>query len=370
MISSLHTIGLYQRLPLMPMIVSIVLNLAQSSTLVSQDRSLKNELSKFLINHMKFSDQETARVFQGQAVAKAVDPGHEAEVLAVVVGHVDVPRSFFIDNYGKRITRMEIQSAVRAGLFSTPPRLSDMDDFTLADQDVEALKNCRSGDCHIKISAEMIHRFQEEIDWHTADYAEMSTLLFRQTLIEHLTSYLRDGNKTMMKYDDQKYSINVTAEFQALLASSPYLGAHPRFLAHMRSFPSDTSPEVEDIFFWMEEDFGLKHRVLSLNHLSFYQPAEEDQVALLVNKQLYANHFFEASLGITGFAGEAGAEKNGFYLVYIHRFRIDALRRGGLEARMIRTKLQYRIPAILEKKLSSTRAMAEALYGTQKVEPN
>jgi hypothetical protein len=367
----LHTPGLRRRFRLAPMIVIASVGfITQPATLSSQHRSLEYPMGEFLVDHMNFSDQETARVFQGQTVAKAIDPGHEAEVLAVAVGHVGVPRSFFIDNYGKKIKPLEILSAARAGWFSTPPLLSDMDDFTLAHQDVEALKNCRSGDCHIKMSVEMIHRFRQEIDWHATDHAEKSSLLFRQTLIQYLKSYLKSGSTTMLTYDDQKYSLNATAEFQALLASSPYLNAHPRFVAHVKSFTGDTLADVEDVFFWMEEDLGLKHRVLSLNHLSSYLPAENDHVALFVNKQLYANHFFEASLGITGLASEIGAEKNGFYLVHIHRFRIDALRRGGLDARMIRTTLKSRIPALLEQRLSSTIAIAEALYNTHEVEPN
>lgn len=166
----------------------------------------------------------------------------------------------------------------------------------------------------------------------------------------------------MMAYGDQKYTLNMVSEFQALLASSPYLNVSPQFYSYLKNLPRETLPNVKDLFFWMEEDLGLKHSVVSLNHLSFYQPADTEKVALLVNKQLYANHYFEASLGITGFVSEAGVDDRGFYLIYIHRCRIDALRRGGPEGSMIRKKLQSSMPTLLEKRLSSIIDMAEKLY--------
>lgn len=347
----------------LPLILSIMLNfIAPSPRFYSQERSLENELSDFLITFMKFSDQECRKVFDGQIVVKTVDTEHKAEVLAIGIGHVEAPRSFFIENCGKEIKPLEIHALIRGQLFSNPPRLSDLENYTLADKDLEALKNCKSGDCDIKISEEMIKRFRQEIDWEAPDYAEKANRLFREMLTQYMAAYLGKGNAAMMAYGDQKYTLNMVSEFQALLASSPYLNVSPQFYSYLRNFPSETLPNVKDLFFWMEEDLGLKHSVASLNHLSFYQPADAGKVALLVNKQLYANHYFEASLGITGFVSEAAVDDRGFYLLYIHRCRIDALRRGGPEGSMIRKKLQSSLPALLEKRLSSIIDMAEELY--------
>ena len=347
----------------LPVIVSMMLSfLALSPKLYSQERSLENGLRDFLITSMKFSNQECRKVFDGQIVVKTVDTEHKAEVLAIGIGHVEAPRSFFIDNYGKKIKPLEIQALVQGKLFSNLPRLSDLENYTLADKDLEALKNCKSGDCNIKISEEMIKRFGQEIDWEAPDYAEKANPLFREMLAQYLAAYLKKGNDAMMAYGDQKYTLNMVSEFQALLASSPYLNVSPQFYSYLKNFPRETLPNVKDLFFWMEEDLGLSHTVVSLNHLSFYQPADTGRVALLVNKQLYANHYFEASLGITGFVSEAGVDDRGFYLIYIHRCRIDALRRGGLEGSTIRKKLQSSMPALLEKRLSSIIDMAEELY--------
>lgn len=347
----------------LPVIMCMMLSfLALSPKLYSQERSLENGLRDFLITSMKFSNQECRKVFDGQIVVKTVDTEHKAEVLAISIGRVEVPKSFFIENYGKEIKPLEIHALIHGKLFSNPPQLSDLENYTLADKDLEALKNCKSGDCNIKISEEMIKRFGQEIDWEAPDYAEKANRLFREMLTQYMAAYLKKGNDAMMAYGDQKYTLNMVSEFQALLASSSYLKVSPQFYSYLRNFPNETLTNVKDLFFWMEEDLGLKHSVVSLNHLSFYQPADTGRVALLVSKQLYANHYFEASLGITGFVSEAGIDDRGFYLIYIQRCRIDALRRGGLEGNTIRKKLQSSMPALLDKRLSSIIDMAEKLY--------
>jgi hypothetical protein len=65
--------------------------------------------------------------------------------------------------------------------------------------------------------------------------------------------------------------------------------------------------------------------------------------------------------------GEAGVDNRGFYLISIQRFRIDALRRGGLEGSTIRKRLQDSIPPLLKKRISSIIDAAEKLYQQQKL---
>lgn len=282
-------------------ILCIILSLALSSKLHAQKQSLENGLSDFLTTYMKFSDEECRKVFDGQIVVKTVDTEHTAEVLAIGIGHVEAPRAFFIESYGKEIKPLEIHALVQGKLFSNPAQSSDLENYTLADKDLEELKNCKSGDCKIKISEEMINRFRQEIDWEAPDYAEKANRLFREMLTQYMAAYLRAGNKAMMAYGDQKYTLDMVSEFQALLASSPYLNVSPQFYAYLKNFPNETLANVKDLFFWMEEDLGLKHSVVSLNHHSFYQPADAGSVALLVNKQLYANHYLKlrwVSLGL------------------------------------------------------------------------
>jgi hypothetical protein len=46
----------------------------------------------------------------------------------------------------------------------------------------------------------------------------------------------------------------------------------------------------------------------------------------IASKGIYANHYFEASLGLTGFIHSKSSEPTRTYLIYINRSKTDALR--------------------------------------------
>jgi hypothetical protein len=58
---------------------------------------------------------------------------------------------------------------------------------------------------------------------------------------------------------------------------------------------------------------------------------------LIASKGIYASHYFEASLGFTGFIQSRSSEPSHSYLIYVNRSRADALRGlfAGLKRSMI-----------------------------------
>ena len=68
------------------------------------------------------------------------------------------------------------------GRFSSPPTLSDLGPLTLTRQDVD-LHDCRVADCDIRLPAQVIVRFQKEIDWKRADADGHAAALFKEVLL-------------------------------------------------------------------------------------------------------------------------------------------------------------------------------------------
>lgn len=333
-----------------------------SGLLNAQEDSLETRLDSFLRTRMDFTDKESQRVFQGEIVVKAVAAANNSEVIVASIGRISVPKSFFIEHYGKTIEPLELHSSVRGRLFSEPPQLSDLDGLSLSMTVLQALKDCRIGDCNIKLSRKMIERFQKDIDWNSPDYPATANRLFREMLFQYLATYIRQGSEALIEYRDQQYSLKMVDEFKALLEESRYLNVNPAFYRYLKSFPRKKLENVSGYFFWIEEDLGLNKNVLSLNHLSFYNPGDTGKVALLINRQIYANHFFESLLGITGFIGDPQPGARGFYMIHIYRCRIDALRRGGVLSRMIRRNLHSGITSLLRRRMTEIRREALELY--------
>ena len=78
----------------------------------------------------------------------------------------------------------------------------------------------------------------------------------------------------------------------------------------------------------------------SVTHVSVYvQPGR----AVIASKQLYASHYFDASLGLTAALDQgAGPVHPSMYLVYLNRSRIDLLAGfwGGLRRAIVRGRLR------------------------------
>jgi hypothetical protein len=66
--------------------------------------------------------------------------------------------------------------------------------------------------------------------------------------------------------------------------------------------------------------------VVSVTHVSIYKRNTPSGLHVLIaSKGIYATHYFEVSLGMTGFV-QCLSEPNRSYLIYINRSRADALR--------------------------------------------
>ena len=63
---------------------------------------------------------------------------------------------------------------------------------------------------------------------------------------------------------------------------------------------------------------------------------------VIASKGIYANHYFDASLGLTAFVHDGDSEESQTYLIYINRSKADALRGvfGGLKRSLISSSLK------------------------------
>ena len=106
------------------------------------------------------------------------------------------------------------------------------------------------------------------------------------------------------------------------------LGVIARVVGLLRHNDQDRVAGARDVIYWVKEDYGFKP-VLSIVHGVVYQPPARADRAYVVQKQIYANHYFDGSLALATAlsATEQGAPVT--YLVYVNRSRGDMLR-GGL----------------------------------------
>ncbi len=113
------------------------------------------------------------------------------------------------------------------------------------------------------------------------------------------------------------------------MTASPYLKRYvPNLYAYLENFPNRQLPQAEDTFIWIKEEFDNKDTrpILSVNHMVVYQPEGSSGEPIVALKQIYATHYFEASLSLTVLFEDVGGSDKSVYLLNISRARIDILR--------------------------------------------
>ena len=82
---------------------------------------------------------------------------------------------------------------------------------------------------------------------------------------------------------------------------------------------------------------------------------------LIASKGIYANHYFEGSLGLTGFIHGKSSQSNRTYLIYVNRSKTDALR--GIFAGFKRSLINSSLREGVKKNMELVKEKLEADHG-------
>jgi hypothetical protein len=280
------------------------------------------DVRKALAQRAAFGVDEIAAVGRGEPVIKLIPSNDPREV--AVCGVAELPadpesalRAFQLSLH------LKAKSNLESGKFSNVPRVDDLRSLTLSDRDIADLKTCSVGDCKLKLSAAMIQRFQKTIDWNAIDYKEQANQLFRLLMVEYVMAYLKRGDAALIEYADQTVRVPLAREQESLLANLFYLKeAAPEFIRDLKAFPQSSLP-VEHSLTWTNIDFGFKPVLMITDVATYRSNINGVPQVLVLSKQIYANHYFDASLSLTAAIGNQTRTKSD--LLYVNHSRSSAL---------------------------------------------
>ncbi len=328
-------------------------------------QNLPEKFQNLLQTQMNISEANLASLERGEAVTKLLKTRAKKEIAAFGILRVNAPGDLFIEKFRDIADFKKSATVLQIGKFSNPPSLADLNGLTLDPCCLEAIRNCTSGDCDMKMSAEMMARFRQELNPSAADYQDRANALARRMLFDYLKAYLQTGNAALIEYRDEKNAVRLADEYRSLLDQSRFLADYaPEFYKYLEEFPKASSPNVEDFIYWSKEKFGL-NPVLSLTHVVIYKRVLGDSTEVLIaSKQLYANHYFDGSLGLGVFVeGSQGPATSGSYMMYLNRSRADALQGWFLGIK--RSLVGGRVREGLAKNLKLVKKRIES-YGLQR----
>jgi hypothetical protein len=304
-----------------------------------------------------FTPEEIAALERGEPLARVL--ATDRRQVAVVGGiRVHAPRERLLSRYRdvKSLERSKIVQAV--GVFSQPPRPDDLRELPFEDYDLGSVRECKLGDCTVRLPAATMSRFQQEVDWSNRAWRQQSAAIWRDVLAGVAGSYLTGGDRLLLEFNNKEEPLRVADELGTLYEDSRDIERiTPVFFRYVREFPRAPLGGTENIFYWSKEEFGLRP-IVSITHLAIYDPPARPlrgASAFVATKQIYAMHYFDAALGFTIVASD---DNGGFYMVTINRARTRSLtsRFRGL----VRSRVQARSRDALEKILRATKQNLEA----------
>ena len=305
------------------------------------------ELHKILREKLAFDESELTDLQRGQTIVKLLPVQDKKEVaMAGIVGLELTPQAF-LESFRENMTAKTNRAILEIGRFSSQPTLDDLKDLTFEIRDIEDLRNCVVGNCQLKLSASMIARLRKEIDWDAPDHAIKATQLLKVMLVDYVRDYLQRGDIALIEYSDKEDRVRLAEEQLALKATSTYLNdvlTNSKYLTTQSSLKN-----IENAIVWSKTDFGRKP-VISINHIAIYEnPTEIGPQVLIASRQIYANHYFNSSLALTGFVNVPNASL-GSYLIYENRSRVDGFGGpfGGVKRDIVAHKAVSALTAILE----------------------
>ena len=317
-----------------------------SSASTSLSQSSVAEFQKLLREKAAFDEADLAALQTNQPVVRLSPVTDKREVAVSGVVNIRAGAEDFLKSYRDGMARKNNAAILEIGSFGKEPTLADLQSLTIEQDDIEDLKECAVRDCQIKLSSTMIGRFRKEIDWQSPDHPVAVTNLFKQMLLDYVRDYRARGDAALIEYNDKRNEVSLADEQRALASASGYING-------VLADPKSGLQLVDDAIVWSKIKFGLKP-VLAVNHIKIYRRDREVGPQVLVaSKQIYANHYFNASHALTAFVSLPGSE--GAYLVYENRSIADGLEGpfSKIKRGVVEKKAVEGLRAILEHSRSS-----------------
>jgi hypothetical protein len=316
-----------------------------------------DEPNKFFREFAGLNEEQIAAIRSGKAVAKVVESPTPDEVYVFGSVYVEAaPESYLklasdIDALRKLPSYLAIQT------FSNPPELSDLESFTLDEQDITELKDCKTGHCQVQLPIEAIEEFQHSINWSAPDVAVSVNRLARQMALQALVEYMHGGNASLGAYRDKKNPAAVAETFASLLEGFKALPVYlPELNAYLLHYPKAKSENMQDTFYWEKVNFGLKPTFRIIQKIVYRGTIGKEPVYAVAEKQIYASHYFQSALDLTVCVKDA--QRPGFYIITVKGSQQVGL--TGLKGGIVRHVAVDKTRSSLERVLASIKQKLES----------
>ena len=278
----------------------------------------------FLTTALHLSAADVERLDGGQVVSRTLDVKNRREVATLGIVRIETSPSRYVERFADIVSFKRAEEVLQIGTFGNPPQLQDVASLNIDDADLKRLRECRVEDCDVRLAADGIEHVRREIDWHAPDASRNASRLVLRLLVDYVDRYRQSGTAAAMEYADRAPRLHVGREFESLLDAETLTSDYaPRLRRHLLEYPTSSAEKTTDFVYWSKE-LVRGRPVISITHVATAAAIDDSPVAYAIgSKQIYAMHYYDASLGLTLLVPDRTAALPATYVVYLNRSRID-----------------------------------------------
>jgi hypothetical protein len=283
------------------------------------------------------SESERRRIAAGETVARTLDAsGRDVSVLMIRRTSADADR---LVAWMRAIDQFKSGPLVRAvGRFSSPPTVADVERIALEDDELHALRDCRAGDCGLKLTASEIETIRREVRASGPAWKARTQDVFRSFVLARVERYLAGGHSAIGRWADRDDAPSLAEAFAGIADRSPCaMREMPALMTYLVQYPRAASAATESFIYWSQERLNGRP-VLSVTHVAILRGAGGPDNVIVAGKQIFATHYMNGSLNLTAIVG-GGDEPR--YLVALNRTTVDLL--GGFFGGLARILVERRL---------------------------
>jgi hypothetical protein len=284
------------------------------------------------------STADLAQIDRGEIVARTLGVKNGREVATLGVVRIRTTPDTYVEHLRDIASFKRTDDILQIGTFSEPPREADLAPLIIEEADLKRVRECQVGDCDLRLSADGIERLRREIDWRAPDAAPKASRLLRKVLVDYVTEYREGGAAAAMEYSGTSEPLNVGREFASLVDADTSTWTYvPRLRRRLLEYPAGADDSSSGFIYWSKERVHNRP-VVSITHVVIVAGERPSPVSYAIGtKQIYAAHYFDASLGVTLLVRDVTAPTPATYVVYLNRTRIDLFEGlfGGVARRIV-----------------------------------
>jgi hypothetical protein len=314
---------------------------------------------KFFRDYVGLKGDQIAAIRNGKAIAKVVESRTPDEVFVFGSVYVQSTPEKYLELASDIDALRKLPSYLGIRKFSDPPRLSDLDGFTLETDDIKQLKNCQPGKCDVQLPTEAMDAFKRSVNWSAPDAVNQANQVAQKMALEAIQRYTQGGNAALGTYMDKHHPAVVGETFTSLLSRSKALPVYlPELERYLLEYPEAQSEKIQSEYYWEKVNFGLKPTLRIVQAILYRDSPSANPVYAVAVKQLYASHYFETALDLTVCVRDQENPDRGFYLITLKGSQQAGL--TGLKGGIVRKVAVDKTRSSLERALGAIKQKLES----------